>query len=311
MGKTSEQQKTSLALTSFFCVGDIMVQQEGFQRNALIRKLLEHVADNHGLRNVNAYYNAVIERENAEGTVVSTGIAVPHARLDGLEHPYVGIATSEKGIPFAEGAPLTHLVFIVLIPRSQPGFYLQLLRALSTILRNKDAARTVSQFKTAEEVMRFFERGGMALPSYVCAADIMRDPVTILHDNDNLKTAIDCFITEKLPEVPVVAQNGDLVGVVSARALLKVCLPEYLLWISDLSPMENFEPFTDILRNEQNTWLSDILSTAYPSVQVDAPAISVAVELTRNDASKCYVLNGKKLVGIIDLSTFLNKVFRE
>jgi len=270
-----------------------------------------HLANGHGIMEVDAYYNAIIERENANDTVVSNGIAIPHARLDVLQRPYVGVATSAKGILFADDKPPVHLILLVLIPRDQPGLYLQILRALANILRDKDAARSVSQLKTAEEVMRFFERGGMLLPEYVCAADIMRDDFIALRDNDNLKTAIDCFISQHLSEIPVVDRDGDMVGVVSAGTLLKVCLPEYLLWMSDLSPIINFEPFTSVLRNEQNTWLSDILLNEYASVQMKAPAVSVAGEMTRRNASKCYVLNGKKLMGIIDLPVFLNKVFRE
>jgi CBS-domain-containing membrane protein len=159
--------------------------------------------------------------------------------------------------------------------------------------------------------MRFFERGGMVLPEYVCAADIMRDDFIALRDNDNLKTAIDCFISQHLNEIPVVDRDGDMTGVVSAGTLLKVCLPDYLLWMSDLSPIINFEPFTSVLRNEQNTRLVGILLDNYASVQMNAPAVSVAGEMTRRNASKCYVLNDKELMGIIDLPIFLNKIFRE
>lgn len=311
MRKTPTPSKPGLSLTSFFSADDILIHQEGLMRNELIRHLLMHVATGHGFTDVDDFYEAIIERENANDTVVANGIAIPHARLNNLQRPYVGVATSEGGVVFAEEEPPVHLILLVLIPRDQPGLYLQILRALAGILRDHDAARAVSQLKTPDEVMRFFERGGMVLPDYVCAADIMRDEMTTLRDNDNLKAAIDCFISQHLSEVPVVDRDGDLVGVVSAGALLKVCLPEYLLWMSDLSPIVNFEPFTSILRNEQNTCLSDILLNEFAAVQMKAPAVSVAGEMTRRNASKCYVLNGKKLMGIIDLPVFLNKVFRE
>ena len=243
--------------------------------------------------------------------MVSNGIAIPHARLDDLQRPYVGVATSAKGISFSEDHPPVHLILLVLIPRNQPGLYLQILRALANILRDRDAARSVSQLATAEEVMRFFERGGMVLPDYVCAADIMDDEFISLRDNDNLKTCIDCFIAKQINEIPVLDRDGDMVGIVRAGVLLKVCLPEYLLWMSDLSPIVNFEPFTAILHNEQSTWLSEILLEDFASVQMKAPAVSVAGEMTRHNASRCYVLNGKKLMGVINLPLFLNKVFRE
>jgi len=311
MRKSVPPPKANLSLTSFFSADDILIHQEEVSRNQLIRQILTHLANGHGFMEVDSYYNAVIERENASGTVVSNGISIPHARLDDLQRPYVGVATSAKGIQFAEDQPPVHLILLVLIPRDQPGLYLQILRALANILRDRDAARSVSQLSTAEEVMRFFERGGMILPDYVCAADIMDDEFISLRDNDNLKTCIACFITKQVNEIPVRDRDGDMVGIVRAGVLLKVCLPEYLLWMSDLSPIVNFEPFTAILHNEQSTWLSDILLEDYASVQMKAPAISVAGEMTRHNASRCYVLNGKKLMGVINLSRFLNKVFRE
>ena len=311
MHKTAPPTKVSLSLTSFFSADDILPHQEDVSRNQLIRQLLLHVANGHGLMEVDAYYTAIIERENANNTVVSNGIAIPHARINDLQRPYVGVATSTKGIRFAEDEPPVHLILLVLIPRDQPGLYLQILRALANILRDRDAARSVAKLATAEEVMRFFERGGMILPDYVCAADIMDDEFISLRDNDTLKTCIDCFIAKQVNEIPVLDCDGDMVGIVRAGVLLKVCLPEYLLWMSDLSPIINFEPFTAILHNEQDTRLSGILLEDFASVQMKAPAVSVAGEMTRHNASRCYVLNGKKLMGIISLPRFLNKVFRE
>jgi mannitol/fructose-specific phosphotransferase system IIA component (Ntr-type) len=311
MLNTAPPQKPSLSLTSFFGAEDILIQQEDVSRNQIIRLLLTHVASSHGIMGVDSYYNAIIERENASDTVVSNGIAIPHARLNDLKRPYVGVATSAKGIPFTEGQPPVHLILLVLIPRDQPGLYLQILRSLANILRDRDAARSVSHMKKPEEVMRFFERGNTALPDYVCAADIMSDEFVALLNNDNFKAAIDCFVAKQISEVPVLDRDGDMVGIVRAGALLKVCLPEYLLWMSDFSPIVNFEPFTTLLRSEQSTWLSDILVADFAAVQMKAPAVSVAAEMTRHNASRCYVLNGKKLMGVITLPRFLNKVFRE
>lgn len=312
MQTTAEKQTDALKLTSFFSADDILVQQEGLHRNGLIRAMLEHLAKRYGFQEIDTYYNAVIERENMENTMVAEGIAIPHGRVDGLSKPYVCVATSQLGVQFhPESGKSVHLVLMVLIPRDQPALYLQILRALATIMRDPDIPKTVAALKTPGEVMKYFDRSGMTLPSYVCAADIMHDPATVLQSNDSLKTAIDCFICKNVSEIPVIDRDGDMVGVVSAGALLKVCLPDYLLWMGDLSPIINFEPFANVLRNEQNAWLSDILATTYPSVQIKAPAVSVAAEMTRNNASCCYVLNDKKLMGVIDLPVFLNKVFRE
>ena len=106
-------------------------------------------------------------------------------------------------------------------------------------------------------------------------------------------------------------RDGDLRGIVRAGELLRVCLPEYLLWMDDLTPIANFEPFALVLENERKTWLREILVTEFPCVEPDAPAIQVAGEMTRYGASRCYVREGGRLVGVVELPRFLSKIFRE
>jgi len=300
-----------MSLSSFFNKEDILILDEAMERDQAISKLLEHLSKAENVPNIEQHLKAVIERENTDCTVVGDGIALPHARLTDIDRPYIGVATSRQGIDFAEDNDPVQLMMLILIPSSQPGLYLQLLRALGSVLSDKQAASRLSEMETSLEIMRFFERDGLTLPDYVCAADIMRKTLITLRENDSLQSAVDCFINKDLDEIPVVDKDGDIVGVVSATSLLHVCLPEYLTWMNDLSPIINFEPFTNVLRNEQNTWLADILVEDFPSVQVDEPAISVAATLLKRQAAKCYVLDGKKLKGAISLPNFLNKIFRE
>ena len=95
------------------------------------------------------------------------------------------------------------------------------------------------------------------------------------------------------------------------QVILKVCLPDYILWMDDLTPILNFEPFAEILRKESNTWLAEIMTNEYATVAQDAPAIQVAKEITRQHAGHAYVIEGKKLVGVVSIEGFLNKVLRE
>ncbi len=92
---------------------------------------------------------------------------------------------------------------------------------------------------------------------------------------------------------------------------MKVCLPDYILWMDDLSPIINFEPFAQVLKNEGKAWLTEIMSTEFAAVQVDAPAIQVAKEITKMGARQVYVLDGEKLAGEISLQDFIDKVLRQ
>ena len=151
----------------------------------------------------------------------------------------------------------------------------------------------------------------MVLPDHVLASDIM-DPVDIkLHENDTLEKAIDLFVKHKITDLAVVDNANELIGVVNTYELLKVCLPDYILWMDDLSPILNFEPFAEILRKESSTWLVDIMTDEYAIVAKDAPAIQIAKEITRHRTDHAYVVEDKKLIGVVSLTSFLNKILRE
>jgi CBS domain-containing protein len=132
-----------------------------------------------------------------------------------------------------------------------------------------------------------------------------------LQEHDTLERAIDLFVQHRLNELPVVDKDGDLVGVVTTYELLRVCLPDYILWMEDLTPIINFEPFAEILRKESKTWLAEIMTDEYATVQDKAPAIQVAKEITRERTNRAYVVRDKKLLGVVSLERFLSKILRE
>lgn len=301
----------TLNFSSFFTPEAILCQLEVAAPEEAWRQLLERLALQRGIGNVDTAYEAVRSREETASTVVAPGLAVPHARLEGVHELVVGIATHRDGIPYGPAGERVHLMILLLAPKDAPGLYLQALSSLTAICEDPATPQTVAALATPEEVYRFFERGGMVLPDYVCAGDVMAKQPSVLKENDTLETAIDTFVQKGTTELPVIDTDGDLVGVVAALELLRVCLPDYILWMEDLSPILNFEPFAEILRNESNTWLAEIMRFDYASVTAEAPAVQVAKEITKRGADRAYVVEGKRLVGVITLEDFLLKVLRE
>lgn len=297
--------------SSFFTEDEILCQSPITDRDELLMELLKRLAFTRGVGNVPSAYKNVQDRESTAATLVGNGIAVPHARIEGIPRPLVAIATSTAGIRFQHDEPPVHLILMVLVPKDQPAVYLQIIAALGRILQDPEAAKSAADLTTAADVAKFFQRGGMVLPDYVCSADIMTPPGATLRDTNSLKDGIDLLVARNLLEIPVIDKEGDLIGVVTAAALLRVCMPDYILWMDDLSPILKFEPFVNILRNEENTWLAEIITHEYAHVQVDQPAIAVAEAMARSNASVCYVVRGKKLAGVITLPHFLNKVLRD
>ena len=294
-------KSADLHLTEFFTAEDIIPHVGEMSRDEILRRLVPNEET----------FKAVLEREAAGSTVIRDGLAIPHARVATVTRPKVAIATSGRGIVWPGEESPVHIVFLLLIPQNQPALYLQILRALGTALKDDQVLRTVAAMNNAGDVYRFFESGKAYLPRYITAADIMSRTFLTLHDTDTLQKCVDTFIKNGVSEVAVLDRDDDLKGIVRAGELLRVCLPEYLLWMDDLTPIANFEPFADVLANEKKTWLREIMIDDFPSVTPDAPAVSVAGEMTKHQSPFCYVREGKKLVGVIPISNFLQKIFRE
>ena len=305
--------KNDLRLTAYFDVSDILPHCGELERDEIVRKLVTDIYKSGRVppNGIEETVAAVLSRESEGSTVIMDGLAVPHARIEGLAGPRMAVATSERGVVWpGEDSPV-HVVFLLLIPRDKPALYLQILRALTSALKDDATLRVVASMTNAGDIHRFFESGKAYLPRYITAADIMSRDFLTLKDTDTLQTCVDTFIRHQVGEVAVLDRDGDLKGVVRAGELLRVCLPEYLLWMNDLTPIANFEPFAQVLENERRTWLSEILVKDFPVAEPDTPAVQVAGEMTRYKSSKCYVREGGKLVGIVRLPKFLNKIFRE
>lgn len=260
-----------------------------------------------------AAVRAIREREAAEPTFPAPGIAMPHARLDDVDRTLVAVATSPEGIAFGPDGEKARLVILVLTPATAPAAYLSVVASLSRLLCQPSFLEEAVAANTATGVAALF-RGGHRdpnLPPYVCAADMMAPPRAVLRESDSVKDAIDLIVRTGFTDIPVVDKEGDLTGVASARAILRLCLPDYLLWMEDLARYSSFEPFEALLEKESSTWLADITDDAYASVAADRPAIAVAEAMARQKTNVCFVTKGAKLVGVVTLKRFLHNVLRE
>ncbi len=306
-------EKTNIQFSSLFCPANVLCQTDEQDRDKILLDLLEVLACQHGLGNLDEAYQAVLVRENDMPSIVAPGMAMPHARLEALDDIVVAMATSRDGVVYDPRKPESRvkLIVLTLAPKDAPGAYLQAISCLAKICLDPSTADVVASLPTAEQVWAFFDKGGMVLPDHLRARDVM-DPVRVkLQEHDTLARAIDLFVRHKLNELPVVDGAGDLVGVVTTYELLRTSLPDYLLWMEDLTPIMNLEPFADVLRKESQTLLSQIMTTDYAVVEEEAPAIEVAREITRRRTNRAYVVHGKRLLGVASLEMFLNKILRE
>ncbi len=297
--------------STLFQPGQIICRTESADRDAVLHEMLHLLYQQNKIADIDNTLRLLLELEDQTPAIVCSGLAVPHLRLELLNTIAIAIATSPDGIAYAADSVPVKLLILILAPKAAPGSYLQALSSLTKICQNPEVVEKIARLPTRGDIWEFFHRHGMVLPDYLSARHIMEPVGVKLHEHDTLEDAIDLFVRHNIEELPVVDNDGDLIGVVSAHELLRVCLPDYILWMEDLSSVLNFEPFAELLRKESKTWLAEIMTNDYATVSEDAPAVQVAREMARLVTNHGYVLKDKKLVGVVALEKFLKKILRE
>ena len=86
--------------------------------------------------------NSLIERENMVSTGLEDGIAIPHARVKGMNDFIIGIAVSKKGIDFKSmDGKKSHIFFIMLGPEENAEKHLKIMAQIMRVAKNRNAFR--------------------------------------------------------------------------------------------------------------------------------------------------------------------------
>ena len=121
-------------------------------KRQVLAAISEIAARNFGLSSA-LVLDALAEREMAGSTGVGHGVAVPHARVDGLERMRGVFLRLEQPVDFAaiDDQPVD-LVFALLAPANAGSEHLRALARVSRILRQGDMREQLRLARTADAV---------------------------------------------------------------------------------------------------------------------------------------------------------------
>jgi mannitol/fructose-specific phosphotransferase system IIA component (Ntr-type) len=94
------------------------------------------------------------QREEIAATGIGHGVAIPHARMAGLQEAIVVVGISEPGINFdaPDGLP-AHILFLLLTPRDDPSVQLGLSADIAQTFRNPDSLQYVLRATNFTELL--------------------------------------------------------------------------------------------------------------------------------------------------------------
>ena len=128
-------------------------------KHAILEQLADRFASVYELES-SEVLERIEERERLGSTGFGRGIAIPHARVNGIKRPVAALLRLEKPVEFnaADGMPVD-LVFGLLSPENAGAAHLQALAAISRVARQEGLHTAMSKAPDTETLYALLTNG--------------------------------------------------------------------------------------------------------------------------------------------------------
>lgn len=260
-----------------------------------------------------AVRESVFAREALFPTVIAPGLAMPHARINGLDKLAVALATSRDGVRFGseEDGELVKVIVLVLSPADDPGLHLQVVSALAKEFSDLEKIDKLAALESVAQVVEFFGTQ-MRLPDCLKVGDLASPVGAVLLENDSLAFAFRKFAEKRTAQIPVLDNDGNLKGVITLKDILRYNLPEEVLTKNDITALFNLKPYAEVLSRADNIKVSELVSSDFQRVGEEFPAAKMIKLFLDTNLREILVVDRKgRLRGELKLRDFVAKIFWE
>ena len=146
---TGTAEEDPLSLISPDCVS---LTLKGETKNEIITELAQLLYARGKIQNYDLVLNDLFEREKIMSTGMQYGIALPHAKSDGIKNMAVAIGIKKEGVDFqAIDGSKSKIIIMMVSSRNASGPHIRFLSQISAILKDEKQREAVINSVTAQE----------------------------------------------------------------------------------------------------------------------------------------------------------------
>jgi mannitol/fructose-specific phosphotransferase system IIA component (Ntr-type) len=154
-----------LRLSELLTPARVRVPLESLDKDGTLAELVGLVVSSQGLEaERDEIYRAVCERERVLSTGIGEGVAVPHAKYDGLDGLIVAAGVSREPIDFgALDGRAVQLFFLILGPEAAAGGQVRVLSRVGRLMRNESLRGRLFSASNAERFLEILQEAERAI----------------------------------------------------------------------------------------------------------------------------------------------------
>jgi len=156
----SIKRRKWLDVGDFLLPGAVDTSLSGMTRWEIISELSDQISTQLKTIDSDRIRSAVFEREKAMGTSLEKGVAVPHARLEGIRQPVIAFGRTKLGVDWdSRDGMMTRFVFLVLTPICDEGVQVQILASIARLMMQQNTAVKLMSENDPSKLAAFIARG--------------------------------------------------------------------------------------------------------------------------------------------------------
>lgn len=149
-----EVDAEAIKLSSLLKDNLINLELEGKDKSEIVDELVEIIVSSGKAKNKKALASAIMGRENLGSTAIGNGVAVPHAKIDGIKHTVLAFGRSGPGVDFNSlDGEKTHLFFMLISPKEDIGSHLKILAKISHLIKDRFMVGLFKKARSKKEVL--------------------------------------------------------------------------------------------------------------------------------------------------------------
>lgn len=131
----------------------IEISLKGKTKFQIIEELMQLLGGNKALLDPELALQDVLAREGYLSTGLESGLAIPHAKTDGVDSLKIALGLKKDGVDFEslDGKP-ANIIFLVLSPRNTSGPHIQTLAVISRNMKEREIREAVLRADSVQKV---------------------------------------------------------------------------------------------------------------------------------------------------------------
>lgn len=298
-----------MQLANYLHAPDIHLEPRILTKLQVYQQLVDSICHHHHLPICGKeLLDLILKRDEESTTAYSSGIAIPHIRMDGFEDTVVGMTFLQNPLDF-EGIKV-HWVVLIITDKSSSKIYLNMVAALLKLSKDSAAMATLSSASDGHAVIRILKQMGVEVKKDLCIADIMVTTPARIQPEAFLSELSALMSGKEISVVPVTDEDNNYLGEVNILDFLKVGVPNYMMMMDNLNFLLSFEPLEHLFEKQDVVKVKEIMSKEEKYLAPEASIIEAVFEMIHYRKRNLCVVDHGKLVGIITAMDIFRKVIK-